>query len=44
MKNIQKADEIDLIKFDGRFVRVQGKLKKVQKFGNVAMFFYLEHQ
>ena len=41
---IQKADEIDFFKFEGRFVRVQGKLKKVQKLGNGAKLFYLEHQ
>ena len=41
---IQKADEIDLFEFEGRFVRVQGKLKIIQKLGNGAKLFYLEHQ
>ena len=44
MTRIQKADEIDLFKFGGRFVRVQVKLKKIQQLGKVAKLFYLEHQ
>ena len=44
MTRIQKADEIDLFEFEGRFVGVQGKLKKIQKLGNGAKLFYLEHQ
>ena len=44
MTRIQKADEIDLFEFEGRFVRVQGKLEKIQKLGKGAKLFYLEHQ
>ena len=41
---IQKAYEINLFEFEGRFVRVQGKLEKIQKLGKVAKLIYLEHQ
>ena len=44
VRRIQKADGIDLFEFEGRFVRVKGKLKKIQKLGNGAKLFYLEHQ
>ena len=36
---IQKADGIDLFEFEGRFVRVQGKLKKFKSWERGQSFF-----
>jgi len=41
---IQKAQSINLSKFNGRFVRVRGKIKNIKTLGKGAKLIYLYHQ
>lgn len=44
VSKIQKAQSISLSKFNGRFVRVRGKIKKINTLGKGAQLIYLYHQ
>ena len=44
MSKIQKAEVIDLSKYNGRFVRVQGKIKKIQQLRKGAQLMFLKHK
>ncbi|MEC9460928.1 MAG: hypothetical protein VYD14_06940, partial [SAR324 cluster bacterium] len=44
VSKIQKAQSINLSKFYGRFVRVRGKIKKINTLGKGAQLIYLYHQ
>ena len=44
MANIQNAEVIDLSKYNGRFVRVQGKIKKIQQLRKGAQLMFLKHR
>ena len=44
VSKIQKAESIDLSKFNGRFVRVRGKIKNIKTLRKGAKLFYLYHQ
>ena len=41
---IQNAEVIDLSKYNGRFVRVQGKIKKIQQLRKGAQLMFLKHK
>ena len=41
---IHKAEVIDLLEYEGRFVRLRGKVKKIQKLGNGVKLFLMQHQ
>jgi len=41
---IQNAEVIDLSKYNGRFVRVQGKIKKIQQLRKGAQLIFLKHK
>ncbi|MBC8259908.1 MAG: thermonuclease family protein [SAR324 cluster bacterium] len=41
---MQKAEEIDLSKYNGRFVRVRGKVKKIQQLRKGAQLIFLKHR
>jgi len=44
VSKIQEAQSISLSKFNGRFVRVRGKIKKINTLGKGAQLIYLYHQ
>jgi len=44
VSKIQEAQSISLSKFNGRFVRVRGKIKKINTLGKGAKLIYLHHQ
>jgi len=44
VSKIQEAQSINLSKFNGRFVRVRGKIKKINTLGKGAKLIYLYHQ
>ena len=44
MANIQNAEVIDLSKYNGRFERVQGKIKKIQHLRKGAQLMFLKHK
>ncbi|MEC9384145.1 MAG: thermonuclease family protein, partial [SAR324 cluster bacterium] len=44
VSKIQKAQSISLSKFNGRFVKVRGKIKKINTLGKGAQLIYLYHQ
>jgi len=43
VSKIKKADAIDLSKYNGRFVRVRGKIKKIQQLRKGAKLIFLVH-
>ena len=44
MAKIQNAEVIDLSKYNGRFVRVRGKIKKIQQLRKGAQLMFLKHK
>ena len=44
MSKIQNAEVIDLSKYNGRFVRVRGKIKKIQQLRKGAQLMFLKHR
>ena len=44
MAKIQNAEVIDLSKYNGRFLRVQGKIKNIQQLRKGAQLMFLKHK
>ena len=44
MAKIQNAEVIDLSKYNGRFVRVRGKIKKIQQLRKGEQLIFLKHK